>query len=70
MELILLKNEEKSFHYKLGTLLMNADMLPIQAEQCILIAENTGKCVIKSGTIDELLELKASLSLRLNVELK
>jgi len=70
MELILYKTPEHSFKYMLGALLMEAEHLPIQAEQCILIANNTGQCTIKQGELDKLLEIKSGLEKRkLKVEI-
>ena len=34
---------------------------PMQAEQCVLIAHNVGKCAIKEGNILEMIEMKTGL---------
>jgi hypothetical protein len=40
------------------------NMLPIQAESCCMIAQNVGKCHIKSGDILDILEVQEKLELR------
>jgi hypothetical protein len=70
MKLILYDNPERSFHYVYGAVLEGTGHLPIQAEQCILIAKNVGQCTLKNGDIDTLLEMKNILEKRkLKVEI-
>ena len=42
---------------------------PIQAEQCALIADNTGKCIIKHGSYYAMENMKDQLS-GLNIKVK
>jgi hypothetical protein len=53
--------EPKSFGAVWITLMEVAQMLPIQAEQCCLIAMDKGKCQIKTGDFLELHKLQLKL---------
>ncbi len=51
----------------MASLIRFCDHLPMQAEQCVLIAHNAGKCSIMTGDYIELLDIKHDLE---NVNLK
>jgi len=59
--LYMYNNEDLTFQYVKGILLREVFILPIQAEQCCVIAHNTGKCLIKEGDIIDLIKIKESL---------
>jgi ATP-dependent Clp protease adapter protein ClpS len=61
MELILHNDDKHTFKYVYAALIKSAHHLPIQAEQCTTIAHNVGKCSIKVGELDDLLEIKNRL---------
>jgi len=63
-ELYLLNDDDNTFHYVYATLMKELNFMPIQAEQCCLIAHHKGKVHIKSGDIIELLETQTALELK------
>jgi len=60
-ELVLYNDKENSYMKVKACLIRYCEHLPIQAEQCTLIAHNTGKCSIKTGDFMELFEIKSQL---------
>lgn len=50
-----------TFQKVYAVLMKELDHLPIQAEQCCLIAHNTGKCHVKTGDVVELQKLQSTL---------
>lgn len=51
-----------NFQYIMACLIRFCNHDPIQAEQCALIAHNTGQCSIKSGDFNEMFDLKSSFN--------
>lgn len=46
------------FSYVMACLIRFCDQDPIQAEQCTLIAHDNKKCAVKSGSYEELRDIK------------
>lgn len=46
------------FAYLIACLIRFCNMEPQQAEQCAIIADNAGKCSVKSGSHEEMSNLK------------
>lgn len=63
-KLYLLNDHVNSFKYVYAVLMKDVSMLPIQAESCCMIAQNVGKCHIKSGDILDILEIQEKLDKR------
>lgn len=59
--LYLLDDDVNSFKYVYTALMEHAEHLPIQAEQCCLLAHETGKCHIKQGDFMDMYKLKKKL---------
>ena len=53
-ELILFNDDYNTFEFVIETLIELCEHDPIQAEQCTLIIHYKGKCVVKSGSFNEL----------------
>lgn len=69
-QLILHNDDDNSFLKVKACLIKCCNHLPLQAEQCALIANNNKKCTIKEGDFLELLEIKTELErFKLNVEI-
>jgi len=60
-KLVLYNDEENSYHKVKASLIRYCDHLPIQADQCTLIAHTNGKVTIKEGDFIELLDIKYNL---------
>jgi ATP-dependent Clp protease adaptor protein ClpS len=60
-KLVLYNDTVHSFHYVIACLIRFCGHEPIQAEQCALITHNVGKCSIKSGSFNEMFEIKSDL---------
>lgn len=56
-ELILFNDDINTFDYVMDTLMDVCDHSAIQAEQCTMIAHYNGKCGVKSGSLEEMLEM-------------
>ena len=61
--LILLNDNENDFDYVIDCLVLVCDHTPIQAEQAAVITHYNGSCVIKEGTLLDLLKFKKDLTL-------
>lgn len=69
--LILFNDDYNTFDYVIKALVDLCEHDEIQAEQCALIAHYKGKCVVKSGTFEELKPIKNEMQNRkLTVEIK
>jgi len=55
-------DDVNSYEYIIACLIKFCQHEPIQAEQCAVIAHNTGKCSVKTGTFDDLFEIQNDLS--------
>ena len=60
-KLILHNDEHNSFMTVKACLIRYCEHMPIQADQCTLIAHNNKKVVIKDGDFMELLHMKNNL---------
>lgn len=60
-KLVLYNDDENSYYKVKASLIRYCDHLPIQADQCTLIAHNNGKVTIKEGDFIELLDIKCNL---------
>jgi ATP-dependent Clp protease adaptor protein ClpS len=60
-ELILYNDNKNSFMKVKACLIRYCEHLPIQADQCVLIAHNNKKVTIKNGDFMELLDIKNNL---------
>ena len=69
-KLVLHNDDKNSYMYVKACLIRYCEHLPIQADQCALIAHNNRKVTIKNGDFMELLDIKNELENRnLTVEL-
>ena len=69
-KLILYNDEINTIDHVIEALMKHCDHDLCQANQCALIAHYNGKCIVKIGSIEELLEQKQALiNEKLNVEL-
>ena len=69
-KLVLHNDDKNSYMYVKACLIRYCEHLPIQADQCALIAHNNKKVTIKNGDFMELLDIKNELENRnLTVEL-
>jgi ATP-dependent Clp protease adaptor protein ClpS len=60
-KLILYNDDENSYYKVKASLIRYCDHLPIQADQCALIAHTNGKVTIKEGDFIKLLDIKCNL---------
>ena len=67
--LVLYNDDVNSFQYIMACLIRFCKMEPIQAEQCAVIADKTGKCVIKLGSWSELEDIQLALK-EMNIKVK
>ena len=63
-KLYLIDDNEHSFEYVYATLMKDLKMLPIQAEQCCLIAHNNKRCIIANGDILDIISKQGKLEKR------
>ena len=59
-KLVIYKDEYNSYLYVIACLIKFCNHEPIQAEQCAVIANNKGKCSIKSGSFMDMLDLQSA----------
>jgi ATP-dependent Clp protease adaptor protein ClpS len=70
-KLVLYNDHTNDFLYVTACLIRYCNHEPTQAEQCAIIAHNSGKCSVKSGDYLEMLELKTNfeeLSIKTDIE--
>jgi len=60
-KLVLHNDDKNSFIFVKACLIRYCEHMPIQAEQCALIAHNNKKVTIKGGDFMELLDMKNNL---------
>jgi ATP-dependent Clp protease adaptor protein ClpS len=60
-DLILHNDNVHSFDYVRGCLIRFCNHAPLQAEQCIILAHNNGKCHIKRGDVLEMIQMQQVL---------
>jgi len=61
-KLVLKNDDQNELLYVVACLVRFCKHASDQAEQCAIITHNNGECDIKSGDINEMLELKNDLS--------
>jgi len=59
-KLTMYNDDVNSYQYIMACLIRFCNHNPIQAEQCALIADNNGKCDIKTGSFIDMFELHAT----------
>jgi hypothetical protein len=59
--IILFKDTENDVYFVMAALMRFVGHDSIQAEQCALIASNKGRCLIKTGSQTEILEIYTNL---------
>jgi ATP-dependent Clp protease adaptor protein ClpS len=62
--LLIWNDDVNSFDWIIRSLIEVCEHTPEQAEQCAMIAHNKGKCDVKNGEKEELLQMKRSLNSR------
>jgi len=60
-KLVLYNDKENSYMKVKASLIRYCEHMPLQADQCTLIAHNNGKVTIKEGDFMELLDIKNKL---------
>ncbi len=60
-KLVLFNDNTHDFEYVMASLIKFCDHSLEQSEQCTLIANNVGKCIIKEGGILDMMEIKTHL---------
>lgn len=65
-EIVLYNDDINTFDHVINTLIHACDHTPEQAEQCSIIVHYKGKCIVKSGTYEE---LKPRCTMLLNADL-
>ena len=66
-KITLYNDDNNSFEYVMSCLVRLCNHTPIQAEQCAIIADATGKVDIMSGTFDHMYDILNTFS-ELNIE--
>ena len=66
-KITLYNDDNNSFEYVMSCLVRLCNHTPIQAEQCAIIADKTGKVDIMSGTFDHMYDILNTFS-ELNIE--
>jgi ATP-dependent Clp protease adaptor protein ClpS len=60
-KLVLFNDNVHDYAYVASSLIHICNHTPIQAEQCVVITHNVGKCTIKEGDILDMIEMKTGL---------
>lgn len=60
-KLVIYNDDVNSYDYVMACLIKICDHERLQAEQCAIIAHNTGKCQVKSGDYLGMYDLKSTL---------
>ena len=53
-KIVLYNDDFNTFDHVINTLIISCEHTPHQAEQCALLVHYKGKCVVKSGSYDDL----------------
>ncbi len=61
-QIVIYNDDEHSFQYIMASLIKFCEHHPHQAEQCAMIAHSKGKCIVKSGEFNEILEIHEKLN--------
>ena len=59
-KLVIYNDDVNSYDYIMACLIRVCNHERLQAEQCAVIAHNTGKCTVKSGDYMEMFEIKGT----------
>ncbi len=60
-EIILFNDDVNTFDHVIETLIKICHHEPLQAEQCALLVHYTGKCAVKTGSMNELVPMCSAL---------
>lgn len=60
-EIILFNDDVNTFDHVIETLIRVCNHQALQAEQCALLVHYKGKCVVKTGSIEELVPMCSAL---------
>ena len=60
-KLTIYNDDVNSYEYIIAFLIRFCKHDPIQAEQCAVIAHNTGRCIVKLGNFDDVYEMHTDL---------
>jgi len=60
-KLTIYNDDVNSYEYIIACLIRFCKHEPIQAEQCAVIAHNTGRCTVKTGNFNDIFEMHKDL---------
>ena len=60
-KLTIYNDDVNSYEYIMACLIRFCKHEPIQAEQCAVIAHNTGRCTVKTGNFNDIFEIHKDL---------
>ena len=60
-KLTIYNDDVNSYEYIIACLIRFCKHEPIQAEQCAVIAHNTGRCTVKTGNFNDIFEIHKDL---------
>jgi ATP-dependent Clp protease adaptor protein ClpS len=60
-KLTIYNDDVNSYEYIMACLIRFCKHEPIQAEQCAMIAHNTGRCTVKTGNFNDIFEMHKDL---------
>jgi len=60
-KLTIYNDDANSYEYIIACLIRFCNHEPIQAEQCAVIAHNTGRCTVKTGNFNDIYEMHTDL---------
>jgi ATP-dependent Clp protease adaptor protein ClpS len=70
-QVVIYNDDVNSYDYVTACLIKLCRHEPIQAEQCAVVANNVGKCAVKSGNYLDMFELKTTFDdLDINSEIE
>ncbi|APS40641.1 MULTISPECIES: ATP-dependent Clp protease adaptor ClpS [unclassified Salegentibacter] len=53
-EIVLYNDDYNTFDHVIETLIYACEHTPVQAEQCAILVHYKGKCIVKTGSFDDL----------------
>lgn len=53
-EIVLYNDDYNTFDHVIETLIYACEHTPVQAEQCAILVHYKGKCIVKTGSFEEL----------------
>ncbi len=54
-EIVLYNDDVNTFDHVIDTLIYTCEHSPVQAEQCALLVHYKGKCIVKTGSYEDLM---------------